>query len=160
MGLLDVTAALLAWASKNCRSFGCEAVAGAFLGLGLGLGAGTGLLAGMKGGATGECTGVQLRSLAGACTGALTVVCGAETVGALAAESGTPGTLALVFLQRAALAPCVPSFSAVCQVWRPQPALDSDWPLAIDSPIGLDWALRASRVLFFSKRKPLRPKAR
>ena len=57
MGLLGVTAALLAWASKNCRSFGCEAVAGAFLGLGLGLGAGAGLLAGAKGGATGECTG-------------------------------------------------------------------------------------------------------
>ena len=71
MGLLGIAAALLAWASKNCRSFGCEAVAGAFLGLGLGLGAGAGLLVGAKGGATGECTGVQLRSLAGACTGAL-----------------------------------------------------------------------------------------
>ena len=44
MGLLGVTAALLAWASKNCRSFGCAAVTGAFLGLGLGLGAGAGLL--------------------------------------------------------------------------------------------------------------------
>ena len=53
MGLLGVTAALLAWASKNCRSFGCEAVAGAFLGLGLGLGAGAGQQAGAKGGATG-----------------------------------------------------------------------------------------------------------
>ena len=52
-------------ASKNCRSFGCEAVAGAFLGLGLGLGAGAGLLAGTKGGATGECTeGNFLRSVA------------------------------------------------------------------------------------------------
>ena len=146
VGLLGVTAALLAWASKNCRSFGCEAVAGAFLGLGLGLGAGAGLLAGAKGGATGECTGVQLRSLSGACTGALAVVCGAETVGALPAERGTLCTRALVFLQRAALAPGLPSFSAVCQVWRPQPALDSEWPLAVESPNGLDWAVRASRI--------------
>ena len=49
-------------------------VAGAFLGLGLGLGAGAGQQVGAKGGATGECTGVQLRSLSGACTGALAVV--------------------------------------------------------------------------------------
>ena len=51
VGLLGIAAALQAWASKNCRSFGCEAVAGAFLGLGLGLGAGAGLLVGTKGGA-------------------------------------------------------------------------------------------------------------
>ena len=57
MGLLGVTAALLAWASKNCRSFGCEAVAGAFLDLGLGLGAGAGLLVGTKGGAPGSALG-------------------------------------------------------------------------------------------------------
>ena len=66
VGLLGDTAALLAWASKNCRSFGCEEVAGALLGLGLGLGAGAGQQVGAKGGATGECTGVQLRSLSGA----------------------------------------------------------------------------------------------
>ena len=69
MRLLGVAAALQAWASKNCRSFGCEAGAGAFLGLGLGLGAGAGQLVGTKGGANGVCAGVQLRSLAGACTG-------------------------------------------------------------------------------------------
>ena len=83
-------------------------------------------------------------------------------MGALTAECGTPCTPALVFLQRAALAPCVPSFSAVFQVWRPQPALGSDWLLAIDSPIGLDWAghsgvgpaLRASRVWLLLHRVP------
>ena len=75
-------------------------------------------------------------------------------MGALTEECESPCTLALVFLQRAALAPCVLTFSAVFQVWRPQPVLGSDWLLAIDSPIGLDWAgqsgvgsaLRASRV--------------
>ena len=49
MGLLGDTAALLAWASKNCRSFGCEEVAGALLGLGLGLGAGAGQQVGARG---------------------------------------------------------------------------------------------------------------
>ena len=54
MGLLGDTAALLAWASKNCRSFGCEEVAGALLGLGLGLGAGQGSRLGLKEGLPGS----------------------------------------------------------------------------------------------------------
>ena len=113
------------WASKNCRSFGCEAGAGAFSGLGLGLGAGAGQLVGTKGGANGVCTGVQLRSLAGACTGAVEEVWGAETKGTLAEGCEVPCTLALVFLLGAALVPCVLAFWAVVQVWRPQPVFGS-----------------------------------
>ena len=113
------------WASKNCRSFGCEAGAGAFSGLGLGLGAGAGQLVGTKGGANGVCTGVQLRSLAGACTGAVEEVWGAETRGTLAEGCEVPCTLALVFLLGAALVPCVLAFWAVVQVWRPQPVFGS-----------------------------------
>ena len=63
-----------------------------------------------------------------------------------------PGTCVFCYGLHWRLA-CWP-FSAVFQVWRPQPVLGSVWLLAIDSPIGLDWAglsgvgsaLRASRV--------------